>query len=271
MPQREPGAKPGPPQRGTQKRTQPRLVSARWMSMVSPIRSSAIPNLAELPDTGPSEPLGEDEQASLLGLERSLEWYVSKVASEAACALPCNQALGLAKLDMPDAGLAEKMLDHFRSGAAQPVRVDLDREFERNPELRQFLTSQIEVQISMRPDGGEGAGPISGAVWVSQADYGQTEAGRDQSYALGGTYFEWEVLGSDANGGLLTRVNVSDHYFWSPHEERPTQCLHACGAALVAAGEATEFHQFGEGHLSVSLPRSGAPMSLPDLMPRELR
>jgi hypothetical protein len=72
------------------------------------------------------------------------------------------------------------------------------------------------------------------------------------------------VVGTAANGELMTRVNVSDHYLWSPAEKRATQCLHACGAAMARAGEASEFHQSGEGFLTVTDPASGSPMGPPD-------
>lgn len=239
--------------------------------MVGPIRPSAIPSAAfsEPAAEGPLDP--PEEEASPLGMERPLDWYATKLASEAACLLPCNQALGLAKLEMLDGGLGEEMLDHFRSGQATPVHVDLDREFARNPQLRELVTSQVELQIALRWESGERLETMSGAVWVSQGDYGPSEAGRDQQYALGGTYFEWDLVGSDAKGGLLARLNVSDHYFWSPSEERATQCLHACGAALVRERRATEFHQFGEGHLTVIHPGSESPMLTPDVESEGLR
>jgi hypothetical protein len=175
----------------------------------------------------------------------------------------------LAKLEMPDGGLAEKMVDHFRSGGASPVRVDLDRELSRNPQLKQFVTSQIEFDLAVRAGSGERVEEMSGAVWVSQADYGHSEAGEDQRLALGGTFFEYQVVGAAAEGGLMTRVNVSDHYFWSPKEERPTQCFHVCGAKMVADSKATEFHQFGEGFLTVMDPGAGSPMAPPDLEPKD--
>lgn len=239
--------------------------------MLFSVRSFALPKLPELPDTPANEPLDDEEPAPAAGLEQPLDWYLTKAASEAACLLPCNQALGLAKLEMADGGLGEAMLDHFRSGEASPVRVDLDRELARNPQLRELVTSQVELQIAWRAESGENVEGMSGAVWVSQGEYGDSEAGRDQMYALGGTFFEWAVIGTDANGGLLTRINVSDHYFWSPSEPRATQCLHACGAALVREGEATEFHQAGEGHLTVVHPASGAPMPMPQVDPGEPR
>jgi hypothetical protein len=84
---------------------------------------------------------------------------------------PCEDAFGLAKLKMPDGGLGEKMVEHFRSGDASPVRVDLDREL----------------------------------------------------------------------------------------------CFHVCGAKMVADGKATEFHQLGEGLLTVMDPGVGSPMAPPAL------
>ncbi|HET9929521.1 MAG TPA: hypothetical protein VFQ35_02490, partial [Polyangiaceae bacterium] len=77
----------------------------------------------------------------------------------------------------------------------------------------------------------------------------------DQQLALGGTYMEYQVVGSAPEGRLEVEVDVADHYFWSPSEkERPTHCLHVCGARLVTAGKATEFFQFGEGRLIVDDP-----------------
>jgi len=202
----------------------------------------------------------------------NLRTLVSKLESGIACALPtCGQALALAKLKMPDGGLAEKMLDHFRSGDSSPVEVDLDRELARNPHLKQLITSRIEQDIADRLGNGESPAGISGAIWIDQWDYGSTEAGKDQRLALGGTFFEYQVVATDDDGGLLTRLHVSDYYFWSPGECRPTECLHQCGASLVAAGEATEFYQTGEGALGVRDPREGDPTPEPAREPVELR
>jgi hypothetical protein len=234
--------------------------------MPSPISSSSTPSAAGAPEPPDSEPPEEEEEpAPQVGLAHSLTWYRTKIASEVACLFPCEDAFGLAKLKMPDGGLGEKMVEHFRSGDASPVRVDLDRELSRNPQLKQFVTSQIEFDLALRAGSGERVEDMSGAVWVSQAEYGTSEAGEDQRLALGGTFFEYQVVGTAADGGLMTRVNVSDHYFWSPKEERPTQCFHVCGAKMVAEGKATEFHQLGEGLLTVTDPGVGSPMAPPAL------
>ena len=96
---------------------------------------------------------------------------------------------------------------------------------------------------------------LSGSVWVSQSAYGKLPAGRDQSLSLGGTYFEYQVAGSAADGGLEVRLNVADHYFWSPSDtSRPTQCLHECGSSLVAGKKAVEFSQLAGRTLVVNDP-----------------
>jgi hypothetical protein len=199
---------------------------------------------------------------------RDLRWYKSWAQSEIACLLPtCGQSLALAKLKMPDGGLAEKMLDHFRSGQSTPVEVDLDHELARNPRLKELVASRIEQDVADRIANGDspnGSG-ISGAVWIEQADYGSSEAAEDQRLALGGTFFEYEVVGTADDGGLLTRLNVSDYYFWSPGECRPTDCLHECAMRMIANGEASEFQQTGEGTLTVGDPRSADP--IPELWP----
>jgi hypothetical protein len=51
--------------------------------------------------------------------------------------------------------LPEKMLKHFLAGKPAPVRVDLTREVERNPRLRELLASRIETEIEQRLSGGE--------------------------------------------------------------------------------------------------------------------
>jgi hypothetical protein len=176
----------------------------------------------------------------------------------------CQQSLALAKLKMPDGGLAEKMLDHFISGQGSAVEVDLDRELARNPRLKELVASRIEHDIADRLANGDSPDGISGAVWVDQSDYGPSEAAQDQRLALGGTFFEYQVVGTSDDGGLLTRLQVSDYYFWSPNECRPTDCLHVCGTQLVANAEATEFLQTGEGSLTVADPRAEEPLVEPE-------
>src|SRR5687768_15941940 len=176
--------------------------------MPSPISSSSPPSIAGAPKIPEGEPpKSEEEPAPQLRLAQSLAWYRAKIASELACLTPCEQAFGLAKLKMPDGGLAEEVVEHFRSGGASPVRVDLDRELSRNPQLKQFVTSQIELDLAVRAGSGERVEDMSGAVWVSQTEYGASEAGEDQRLALGGTFFEYQVVGTTADGGLMTRVN----------------------------------------------------------------
>jgi hypothetical protein len=200
--------------------------------------------------------------AALLTDGRARAWYSDKAAAEAACLLPCSTALRVAKFEMPDGGLAESMMNHFLSGASAPVRVDLNGELQRNPELREYLASRIETELEKAWESGKPLDEVSGAIWVPQKAYGSSDAGRDQRLALGGTYFEYQVAGTAESGGLEVRLNVSDHYFWSPADKtRATQCLHACGAGLVASGEATEFYQVGEGTLVVGDPSRDAPMT----------
>ncbi len=189
----------------------------------------------------------------------SATWYVQKGEAEAACILPCAWALHAGKLKMEDGGIAEKMLDHFLSGSSEPVYVDLDAEFERNPQLREYVTSRIQSDMYEKALYGERAQDMNGAIWVPQSAYGPTPAGRDQQLALGGTYFEYQVVADAPGGKLDVKVNVADHYFWSPSEkDRPTHCLHVCGDRLVTEGKATDFFQFGEGHLIVEDPTSEA-------------
>lgn len=156
---------------------------------------------------------------------------------------------------MQSGGLAEKMLEHFRSGSRTPVRVDLNVELQRNPQLREYITSRIQWEMNEKTRFGDRVEDMAGAIWVPQSTYGPTDAGRDQQLALGGTYFEYQVVASAPGGKFEVRVNIADHYFWSPSEkERPTNCLHVCGDNLVSAGKATEFYQFGEGSLIVDAP-----------------
>lgn len=207
-----------------------------------------------------------------ISFKSALNWSVDKAASELACLAPtCNLALGVTKLKMTDGGLAEKMLDHFRSGDASEVEVDLNPELARNPRLRELLSERIESDILQQITDGKDVEDISGAIWVSQADYGQSDAGLDQKLAFGGTFFEYRVVGTADDGGVLTELQVSDDYFWSPSEPRATQCLHECGAALVRNHEATEFHQYGEGSLSVADPRKEQPMEALPPEPEVLR
>ena len=201
--------------------------------------------------------------AEELGLDHSPAWYEAKLKSELACLLPPRQALEVAKHEMPEGGLGQRMLGHFTSGQATVVHVDLNRELERNPRLRELLASRIEHEVAGRLARGGSLEQLSGAVWVSQPDYGTSEAGMDQRFALGGTFFEYQVVGTAPDGGLSVQLTVSDHYLWSPNEERPTKCLHAAGAALVAKREATEFHQFGQGELTIADPRVERPVVEP--------
>lgn len=188
----------------------------------------------------------------------SAEWYLTKALSETACvALPCRQALEVSEAVMPDGGLAEAMMNHFLSGASDAVSIDLNREFDRNPQLKEYVASHIEAEMGEDAAANRNPETLSGAVWVGQGDYGSSEAGRDQQFALGGTYVEYQAVGSSEDGGLQLQVNVADNYFWSPSDAtRATQCLHVCAADLVADGRAYEFDQVGEGSLSVADPRS---------------
>jgi hypothetical protein len=240
--------------------------------MPSPIGSSTpqpLPAVAYEPP--PTESPDLEASAPPLGLSHPLDWYRAKALSETACLLPCDQALGLAKYEMEAGGLGRRMLEHFLSGDARPVHVDLDPLFERNAQLKQLVSAQIEFDLAVRAGAGESVEHMSGAVWVTQPEYGTSDAGKDQRYTFGATFFEYQVVGSSDDGGLTVRIDVSDHYFWSPAEERATQCLHACGSELVSAGKASEFHQTGEGYLTVMDPRVGDPMAPPDLQPEDVR
>ncbi|MEI9954050.1 MAG: hypothetical protein WDO74_35005 [Pseudomonadota bacterium] len=155
-----------------------------------------------------------------------------KAVAELDClTLPPAQALRVAEWGyMPGGGLAQKMLDHFLSGSSAAVRVDLTAELERNPQLREYVASRIESEVAERIANGESPVDIGGAVWVPQSAYGPSAAGKDQQLALGGTYFEFQVVGSSRDGGLEVQLNLADHYFWSPSDKsRSTQCLHVAG------------------------------------------
>jgi hypothetical protein len=224
------------------------------------------------PQTPESTGRSEEDVSSSSG-PRPLAWYGERAAVDATClALPCDLALGVAKLVMPDRGLAEEMLDHFRAGATEPVGVDLDRELERNPFLKELLASRIESELAARLTPSADTTQGSGAIWLSQSDYGSSEAAEDQRLALGGTFIEYAVVGSAGAGGLEVELNVSDYYFWSPSDaSRVTQCLHECAADMVVEGEATEFYQFGEGSLVVADPRSSATTPSPAIQAAERR
>lgn len=254
--------------------------------MTDPIRGiSSVPNALSSHLEKPGSigqtskagtPAGADEALSLgasklvadfddSGAQHGLGWHATRVGAEAAClALPCAEALRLSTVAMPDDDLAEKMMGHFLSGSSDPVSVDLTAELARNPQLREYLASHIEFELLQRHAAGEEVTRMNGAVWVKQGDYGDSDAGKDQRLSLGGTLFEYQVVGSSDDGGLEIQLNVSDHYFWSPSEERPTQCLHECAAELVGEGRSNEFYQFGEGALSVRDPRSSR---VPPMMP----
>lgn len=195
----------------------------------------------------------------------SAGWYFVKGLSEAGCAvLTCKSALVASKAGMPDGGIAQAMMDHFVSGNAEPVSVDLNREFERNPRLREVVASKIEFLLSSRAAQDLPIEGATGAVWVSQGDYGGSDAGNDQRLSLGGTYFEFNVTGSADTGGLVVSINVADNYFWSPSDDsRAGQCFHECAVELVNEGRAVEFDQVGEGQLVVADPRTSERMAIP--------
>ena len=205
---------------------------------------------------------------------RPAGWYAEKAVAELDCqTLPPALAMRAAEWGyMSSGGLARKMLDHFLSGSSAPVRVDLNAELERNPQLREFVASHIESQVAERIANGEPPTDIGGSVWVPQSAYGPSDAGKDQQLALGGTYFEFQVVGSSVDGGLELELNVADHYFWSPSDKsRSTQCLHVAGSSLVADGLATEFFQSGEGRMTIADPtrtRAMGPIEGPPGGPR---
>jgi hypothetical protein len=225
--------------------------------MTEPLRITSPLAHSFATDADPEPSTAEGQAAS-----KPNRWYLDKAAAEAACfALPCDLALRAAELKMPNDGLAEKMLEHFLSGSSAPVRVDLTAELQRNAQLREYVSSRIEADLATKLSNDEPVQDMTGAVWIPQHAYGESDAGKDQRLALGGTYFEYQVVGNAANGGLEVKLNVSDHYFWSPSDAaRATQCLHECGASLVAKGKATEFYQVGEGRIVVANPAITAPM-----------
>jgi len=208
---------------------------------------------------GPGAPIGFKSKPA--------QWYAEKAVAELDCLLlPPAQALRAAEWGyMPSGGLAQKMLDHFLSGSSAPVRVDLNAELQRNPQLREYVVSRIESEVAERVANGDSPVDIGGAIWVPQSAYGPSDAGKDQQLALGGTYFEFQVVGSARDGGLEVQVNVSDNYFWSPSDgSRSTQCLHVAGASLVAGGHAHEFLQVGEGRLTIADPTATRQMDPSD-------
>src|SRR5688500_13459122 len=94
---------------------------------VGPTAAATPPTPQELAE---DEPVDEPGLAEALGLEHSAAWYEAKLKSELACLLPPRQALEVAKHEMPDGGLGQKMLGHFTSGQVTVVDVDLNRELE---------------------------------------------------------------------------------------------------------------------------------------------
>ena len=227
---------------------------------------SGTRTLVERYGVGPGGPIGFTS--------RPASWYAEKAVAELDClTLPPAQALRAAEWGyMPSGGLAQKMLDHFLSGSSAPVRVDLNAELQRNPQLREYVASRIESEVAERVANGDSPVDIGGAIWVPQSAYGPSDAGKDQQLALGGTYFEFQVVGSSRDGGLQIQLNVSDHYFWSPSDKsRSTQCLHAAGASLVAGGHAHEFLQVGEGRLTIADPSRTQPMEPSDGPPGDSR
>ena len=253
--------------------------------MPDPIRSSPLPLQSVVSDDRPPEakappsPPGQTlspaarqladkysagaASTTQLGfLNRPKAWYADRLLSEAACLLPGELPFRAAMQIMPENGLAQSTLRHFLSGSSAPVRVDLDAELARNPQLRQYVASRIETDMAESAAAGVPLTEMSGSVWVPQSAYGDSTAGKDQQFALGGTFVEYQVSGSAADGGLELRLNVADHYFWSPSESnRPTHCLHELGASLVAARKAVEFYQVGEGTLIVPDPTQSEAMA----------
>lgn len=238
-----------------------------------PDSDRAAPASGKPPLTSPTQPSGtralvERFSAGTSNVlarltSRPATWYVEKAVAELDCrTLPPALALRAAEWGyMPSGGLAQKMLDHFLSGSAEPVRVDLTAELERNPQLREYVASRVESEVAERMASGESPADIGGSVWVPQSAYGPSDAGKDQQLALGGTFFEFQVVGSSADGALEVELNVADHYFWSPSDRsRSTQCLHVAGSTLVAAGSATEFFQIGQGRMTIADPARARPM-----------
>lgn len=220
--------------------------------MPEKIGSSPVPNFS------PDEPSSDSD--------KPLAWRVEEGLIHAtALLLPCQQALAVAKFEMPDDGIAETMVDHFRLGESTPVEIDLDAELARNPRLTEFVAGRVEQELADLYHSGASLTDASGAVWVPQSAYGSTPAGTDQQLALGGTFFEYQAVASSDTGDLEVRLNVSDHYVWTPDDDdRTTRSLHECAWQMVLQGDATEFYQHGEGSLIVNDPRWGKPMTLLD-------
>lgn len=238
--------------------------------ITSPSPATTFAPAASLESTDvvePPEPSAADDgpDAALLAGKNlpSAAWVEAKLKSEAACLLPPRQALTLARNEMPAGGLGQMMLNHFLAGGGGVVRVDLTRELERNPRLQQLLASRIETEVASALSRGEPLERAAGAIWVTQGDYGASEAGMDQRFAFGATFFEYRVVGTAAGGGLVVELTVSDHYLWSPGEDRPTKCLHAAGAKLARDKEAIEFHQLGKGQMVIADPHVTAPAAEP--------
>lgn len=87
--------------------------------------------------------------------DRPKSWYRDKIISEGACLLPSALARRATELKMPPGGLARKTMDHFLSGSAEAIHVDLNAELARNAQLREYVTSHIELEIAQRAKKGE--------------------------------------------------------------------------------------------------------------------
>jgi hypothetical protein len=244
---------------GESRATRGKEATERVSAGVAQLVANATPSRAAVAATQSDVPVEAPDGDA----HKSVEWYWDKTRAEAACVLPCPAALELSKWVMDDDGLAQQMLDHFTSGSAEPMYVNMNWEFERNAQLKELVASRIESVLASRVQQGLPIEEAVGSVWISQSDYGSSPAGLDQRRALGGTFFEFSVTGTAPDGGLQATIHVSDNYFWSPSDKgRATQCLHECGAQMVAEGKAVEFSQFGEGQLVVADPRKLAPMGL---------
>jgi len=117
------------------------------------------------------ERYGVGTPGGLVGFtSKPANWYAEKAVAELDClTLPPAQALRAAEWGyMPSGGLAQKMLDHFLSGSSAPVRIDLNAELQRNPQLHEYVASRIESEVAERVANGDSPVDIGGHLGTAK-------------------------------------------------------------------------------------------------------
>ncbi len=121
-----------------------------------------------------------------------------------------------------------KQLMNEDSGARSRIELELLRKI---PPLKTNMTSPDATNPKARVGSERPQWSVDPCITIFQKNY----ADQDWWYSLGTFNIDWKIIQFDGKFHFI-KLTGKNEYKWHPEQNRITQCLHAAGARLHAAG-----------------------------------